>query len=130
MIAALLLLFTGFAADDAPKDVLAFLESTAEALSNANVRGFCDKFDRGWPGYQQLHDDVADLLARAPVGASIEIIASEGDDQKRSLDLDFLLLIEGFEQRHAIVKVRLQRQGKKWKFAAFEPADFFKFSRK
>jgi hypothetical protein len=130
MIAALLLLFTGFSADDAPKDVLAFLESTAEALSNANVRGFCDKFDRGWPGYKQLHDDVEDLLARATVGASIEIVSSDGDEQKCALELDFLLMIEGVEQRHAIVKVQLARQGKKWKFVALEPADFFKFSRK
>src|SRR5258708_25678958 len=109
MIGALLVLFTGFSADDAPKDVLAFLESTAEALSNANVRGFCDKFDRGWPGYKQLHDDVEDLLSRATVGASIEIVTSEGDDQKRSLTLDFLLLIERVEQLHAIVKGQLAR---------------------
>jgi hypothetical protein len=39
-------------------------------------------------------------------------------------------MIEGVEQRHAIVKVQLARQGKKWKFVALEPADFFKFSRK
>jgi len=130
MIAALLLLLTAFAPADPPKEVLLFIQSTAEALANNNPRGFVDKFDSAWDGYKQLRADVEDLLARAQVGSSIEIVSDEGDDQKRSLELDWLLLIEGAEQRHKIVKCRIEKQGKRWRIVALEPADFFRVSQK
>jgi hypothetical protein len=127
MIVALLLLLTAFAPADPPKDVLQFIQSTAETLANNNPRGFVDKFDPAWGGYKQLRADVEDLLARAQVGSSIEIVSDEGDDQKRSLELDWLLLIEGAEQRHKIVKCRIEKQGKRWRIVALEPARFFKY---
>ncbi len=131
MIAGLLFLLTAFVPPaDTPKDVLDLFQSAAEALANNNARGFCDKFDRAWEGYRQLHDDIEDLLARAQVGSSIEIASDDGDDTKRTLELDWLLSIEGEQPRHKIIKCRIEKQGKKWKIVALEPAGFFRASRK
>lgn len=127
MITTLLASLLVFAPADPPKDVLQFIQGIAEALANNNPRGFFDKFDPAWEGFRQLHDDVSDLLARAQVGSSIEIASDEGDDRKRTLELDWLLLIEGAEQRHKIVKCRIEKQGKRWRIVALEPARFFRY---
>ena len=60
-------------------------------------------------------------------------ISDEGDDQKRSLELDWLLSLDDKdnagvqkETRRGVIKVRVERQGKRWKIAALEPVDFFR----
>jgi hypothetical protein len=50
----------------------------------------------------------------------------EGDELKRTLELDWLLKIDTDEPRRQIVKCQVEKQGKKWKITALEPVDFFK----
>jgi hypothetical protein len=54
------------------------------------------------------------------------VITDEGDDQKRSLDLDWLLKIDTDDPRRQIVKCQIEKQGKKWKIISLEPIEFFK----
>ena len=130
MIAALLLTLVSFAAADAPPDVAEFLRSLGVALAEGEPQPFLDKFDPAWSGYHQLHDDVIDLMARYQVGSVIEIVSDQGDEQKRTLELDWLLTIEGVEERRKIVKIMIEKQGKKWKIATLDPASLFTASRK
>ena len=86
------------------------------------------------PGYAALQNNVEGLLAAYDVGATIEEIADEGDDQKRTVELDWLLAPQpkGRHQWPAadarqVVKCTVERRGKQWKITALEPVDFFKY---
>ena len=131
---AVLLLVATFAFADAAADVLNVFTSAAEALINDDPASFLDSFDRNMPGYAALQNNVEGLLAAYDVGATIEEIADEGDDQKRTVELDWLLLLSqkgatnGPQQtRRQVVKCTVERRGKQWKITALEPVDFFKY---
>ena len=113
-------------------DVLDLFREAAEALANDDANAFLAKFDRNMAGYAALRDEVVGLLAAHDVGSTIEVVNDEGDNQKRSLDLDWLLVIGEKnsdsgkkETRRQVLKCRIERQGKQWKITALEPVDFF-----
>ena len=111
---------------DAPKDVLAFIRTAAEALANKDADDFLSHFDPKMPGYAKLSDDVQALLARSEVSSTIEIVSDRGGNQKQTLELDWLLQIDQDAPSRRIVKCALEKQGKKWKFVSFDPLDLFK----
>jgi hypothetical protein len=57
--------------------------------------------------------------SRPTIGSAIEVVNYEADDQKRSLDLDWRLVIG--ETRHQVLKCRIERQCKQWKIMDLEP---------
>jgi hypothetical protein len=123
----LVLIATVLALAQTPAGVVEFFRILAEALSQKNASDFLDKFDGNMPGYATLRDEIETLLAAADVGSAIEIVNDEGDDQKRALELDWLLEIGDHKPRRAIVKVSIERRGKNWKITALEPIEFFKY---
>jgi hypothetical protein len=132
--AALLLLFSTLAAADPAADVLNVFTAAAEALVNDDSASFLDSFDRNMPGYAALQDNVKGLLAAYNVGATIEEITDEGDDRKRTVELDWLLILSQKgatnspqQTRRQVVKCTVERRGKQWKITALEPLDFFKY---
>ena len=60
------------------------------------------------------------------IGSTVDVITDEGDEQKRTLELDWLLKIDNDEPRRQIVKCQVEKQGKKWKITALEPVEFFR----
>ena len=134
MRTALLLLFSTIALADPAADVLNVFTAAAEALTNDDSTAFLDNFDRNMPEYATLRTNVEGLLGAYEVGSTIEVVTDEGDDQKRTVELDWLLIasdktaINGVpERRRRVVKCRLERRGKKWKIVALEPVDFFQY---
>ena len=118
---------------DPPADVLELFREAADALANDDANTFLAKFDRNMTGYAAFRDEVVGLLAAHDVGSTIEVVNDEGDDQKRSLDLDWLLVISekntgngAKETRRQVLKCRIERQGKQWKIVALEPVEFFR----
>lgn len=118
-----------------PQDVTDFLASAASALSEAHsiyptvasdAGPFLDHFDSNMPGYTDLRNNVEALVAEAMVGSSIEVVSDTGNDQKRTMELDWILDIENQALRRQIVKVTIEKQKKKWKFTSLSPIDFFK----
>jgi|SRR5579862_2961069 len=131
---ALLLLVSTLVLADSAADVLNVFTSAAEGLINDDSASFLDSFDRNVPGYAVLQNNVEGLLATYDVGATIEEISDEGDDQKRTVALDWLLILmqkgaanSPQQTRRQIVKCTVERRGKQWKITALEPADFFKY---
>jgi hypothetical protein len=131
--AALLLLVAMFALADSAADVLKVFTSAAEALVDDNATSFLDSFDSNMPQYAALQDNVRGLLAAYDVGSTIEVIADEGDDRKRTVELDWLLILSekgatnsAQQTRRRVVKCAVERRGKQWKITALEPVDFFK----
>jgi hypothetical protein len=118
---------------EAPADVLRLITDAAEALANGDASGFLDQFDRDMPGYAELRANVEGLLNASEAISTIETISDQGDDRKRSLELDWLLVLNEKnavggrkETRRGILKCWVERQGKRWKIVALEPIDFFR----
>jgi len=131
---ALLLLFSTLALADSAADVLNVFTSAAEGLINDDSASFLDRFDGNMPGYAALQDNVKGLLAAYNVGATIEQITDEGDDHKRTVELDWLLILSQKgavnspqQTRRQVVKCTVERRGKRWKITALEPIDFFRY---
>jgi len=113
-----------------PEDVIQFLRSAATALADAHQNGareFLDRFDPAMPDYEKFRGYVEALTARVEVGSAIEIVSDSGDDQRRKLELDWLLEIQDQRPRRQIVKCTIEKRGKKWKFTSIEPVEFFKY---
>ena len=130
----LLLLFSTLVVADTAADVLNVFTSAAEGLINDDPASFLDSFDSNMPGYAALQDNVKGLLAAYNVGATIEEITNEGDDRKRTIEMDWLLILaqkgatnSPQQTRRRGVKCTVERRGKQWKITALEPIDFFKY---
>jgi hypothetical protein len=95
-----------------------------------NPAAFLAAFDRRMPGYEQLSANVAALLRQGDVNSLVELAGSQGDDHRRTLDLDWVLSMTnqdtGIEifRRHERVKCEVERQGGKWRIVAFDPLEF------
>ncbi len=133
-LSALLLLIATFVLADSAADVLNVFTSAAEALINDDATLFLESFDRNMPGYAELQNNVTGLLAAYDVGATIEVISDAGDDQKRTVELDWLLILKQKDAtnspqqtRRQIVKCTVERHGKQWKIATLEPIDLFQY---
>jgi hypothetical protein len=91
---------------------------------------FLAAFDPRMPGFDQLRANVTALLQQGDVESSVELAGSQGDDRRRTLELDWILSVEGRDtgiamfQRHQRVKCQVERQGRKWRIVAFEPLEF------
>lgn len=132
--ASLLLLFSTLVVADPAADVLNVLTSAADALINDDPASFLDSFDRNMPGYAALQNNVEGLLAAYDVGATIEEVTDIGDDQKRTVELDWFLVLSQKgatnspgQTRRQVVKCTVERRGKQWKITALEPVDFFRY---
>ena len=119
---------------DPPSDVVDFFREVADALKDghsddphfpSNARPFLDKFDSTMPGFAKLRSEVEALVAAGQVGSAIEFVSDAGDEQKRILELDWLLEVEGRQPRRQILKCTIERQRKKWEITALEPVEFF-----
>jgi len=78
------------------------------------------------PGYETLHYEVEGLAARDAIVCTIEIVTNKGDEKRRTMDLDWILIVDSEPSQRKIVKVAIERQGKKWKITALDPVEFFK----
>jgi hypothetical protein len=111
---------------DAPKDVLDFFRTAAEALADKDASAFLDHFDAKMTGYETLSSEVRALLERSEVASSIEVVEDQGEELKHALRLDWLLRIDMDLPRRQIVKCTIEKQGRKWKITSFDPIAFFK----
>jgi hypothetical protein len=131
-----LLFVAKLSAADPPPDVVDFFRVVTQALADAhtttgvlpnNAAGFLAHFDSNMPGYAELRAEVEDLVARGSVGAAVEFVTDDGDDNKRTLDLDWVLEIENQRPRRATLKCTIERSKKKWKITSLSPVSFFKY---
>jgi hypothetical protein len=129
--ALLLVPFAARLRADSAQEVWDLFASMASALSEANAIVFMGAFDPAMPGCEALRADVVALLREAEVQSSIGLVEEEGDDRSRVVELDWLLHIvdrqDGAvaERRQERVKCRVEKSGKKWRIASFEPLQFF-----
>jgi hypothetical protein len=124
---ALLLLTLVAARAEPPKEVIQVVSDAAEALANNDANVFLDLIDSRMPGYESLSAEVHYMVgAEDEIDSAVEIVSSSGGDQKYELELDWVLKFGMETPKRAIVKCRIERQGRKWKITSLTPVEFFK----
>ena len=133
LVSVLFALCAGVVIADAPADALKAVADATAALVNDDSQGFLDQFDRNMPGYAALRTEVEGLLGASDVGSTVDVISNDGDANKRTLTLDWVLVLSekgsatgGKETRRGVVKCQAERRGKVWKITALEPVEFFR----
>jgi hypothetical protein len=136
LLCTAIVLAAGLRAADPPRDVVEFFEDVTRALVEAHTdnprlpisaAAFLDKFDPAMSGYEQLRENVEDLISRSAVGSAVEFVTDEGDENKRTLDVDWTLEIEDRQPRRQVLKCTIEHRGKTWKITSLAPVDFFKY---
>jgi hypothetical protein len=128
---ALLYIVAAFAFADAHDDVAAVVTDMAGALTEVNVPKFMAAFNKDMPGYGTLENNVTALVKQAEVSSAIQPLSEDGDDQARSIDLDWVLEVRSLEQdgpivhRREVIHCELRREKKRWKIVALKPLEFF-----
>lgn len=126
-------------AGDAPKDVVDFFRAVASALVDAgrdvntkertrppDAADFLQYFDKAMPGYLEFSGQIEAMVGAGEVSTNIDFINTRGDERKRTLDLDWLLLCEGEGPKRAVIKCTIEKRGRKWKITSIAPIEFFK----
>jgi hypothetical protein len=127
LVASLLAAPPAAVGQDRPAPQMEVFREIAEALANRDADAFLEQFDQRMSGYEKLRDEIRELLALTQeIGTTIDVITDAGDQQKRSLELDWVLKLDTEDPRREIVKCVAEKQGKKWKITALEPIDFFR----
>ena len=116
---------------DTHDDIIDLFASMAAALSEINVPQFMDAFDKDMPDYERIRAGVAALVNQAEVASSVEPLKDEGDESKRTVDLDWYLEIRSLApdgplvRRRQVVHCELRKEKKRWKIVSLKPLDFF-----
>jgi hypothetical protein len=129
---AALLMLTLLAFEDPPRDVIDFFRVLASELVDARhnpphtAEYFLKYFDKTMPGYAEFSSQIEAMIGAGEVSTTIDFINTTGDNKKRTLDLDWLLLCHGQSPKRAVIKCTIEKRGKKWKITSLDPIDFFK----
>jgi hypothetical protein len=116
---------------DTHDDVIDLFASMAAALSEINVAQFMDAFDKNMPDYDQLRAGVTALVNQAEVTSSVEPMSDDGDETKRTVELDWYLEIRSLlpdgplVRRREVVHCELRKEKKRWKIVSLKPIEFF-----
>ena len=116
---------------DVHSDTVAVFANMAAALADSNVSEFMKPSDKEMPGYDTLKAEIASLITQYQVSSSIEPMKEEGDDSKRSVDLDWYLQIRSqldngpITVRRKVIHCELRKEGKHWQIVSLQPIDFF-----
>lgn len=116
---------------DAHDEVMNLFGSVAAALTDVNPARFMSAFDKDMPDYDKLKDAVTALANQAEITSSIEPVKEEGDDSKRTVDLDWYLQVRSLYPngpivtRRQIIHCELRKEQKRWKIVSLKPVEFF-----
>jgi hypothetical protein len=125
MRGAVLFMLASAAMGQTPRAVLDVFREVTQALAERQPERFLEQFDAEMPGFAALRRDVIALVATEAVSSTIEVVSDAGDDERRQMQIDWLLKTSTGAPRRAVLKMTLERRGRKWKITALDPAAFF-----
>jgi len=117
---------------DPHAEIVDRIASMTSALSNANPAGFMAPIDKNMKGYDTLRDYVTGMCDEAEVSSAVDPVKDEGDETKRTVDLDWTLHLKSRQpagpsaDREETIHVEFVKEKKKWKIVSISPIEFFK----
>lgn len=124
-------LVAGFAIADSHDDVIEVVTSMAAALTDVNVRKFMGAFSKDMPDYETLQTNVTALAKQSELSSSIQTLMDDGNDEARTIDLDWALQVRSLQQdgpivqRRQVIHCELRKDKKHWKIVSLRPLSFF-----
>lgn len=112
-------------------DIVDHFAAMAAALADDNPAGFMAGVDKTMPGYDQLNTQITAMIGAAAVASDIDPQKDTGDNQQRSVDLDWFLVMRSktpdgpIVRRRQVLHCDLHKQGRHWKIVALTPLQFF-----
>ena len=116
---------------DTHAEIVDLFASMTAALSVDNAAEFMAAFDRDMPDYDKLKAQIGALLDAAETGSDIELVKDDGNESRRSVDLDWYLEMKsrapggGIVRRRQLVHCDLRKEKKHWRVFSISPLDFF-----
>ncbi len=113
---------------DSQADVMEVFASMAAGISDNNPSEFLKALDKDMPGYGDLKTGIEALVNQAELASSVEPIKNEGDDSKRTVNLDWYLQIRSrfpdgpIVNRREVIHCELRKDGKHWKIVSLAAA--------
>ena len=118
-------------AADASQETWELIAKMAAALGTGDAGEFLGACDPDMTGYAALRTNITALVAQWQVESAIDPIRNEGDDRAREVEVDWQLQLadrtglDRVTRRRQSVKLRIEKQSRKWRVVAIEPAAFF-----
>ncbi len=132
---AALALITQLAFSAAPLDSSAevwdVVATMAAALAEPNDAAFMQPISKSFPQHGLVQRQVTALVQANDVVSSISLVSNEGDDQRRTIEVDWYLEIQprapggSLNRRRENVKLSLTKTGKRWMITSLSPVEFF-----
>lgn len=130
-LSLVVVLFATAAHADSRSDAIDVIATMTAALADNNAPGFLKPLDRSMPGFNALEIAIPSLLAQGEIASSVEPLRDEGDDTKRTLQLDWYLEIRNLDETAPVVRrrevvrcVMTKREGR-WRITSLDPTTFF-----
>ena len=101
-------------------------------MSEGNAAGFLANIDRGMASYEALRTAVTALAGNSEVESSVELVSNDGDDSRRTLEVDWTLEMVNPDtgirvaERHERVKCQVEWRDRRWRITGLEPLSFFR----
>ncbi len=130
LLAAALVCFPAARADTHDQVVDLFASMSA-ALTSLNPDRFLAGIDKNSPDRAHLANSIPALLSQGDVSSSIEFVKDDGNDERRTVQLDWYLEIKAAApvgpliQRRQIVTCRLEKHKGKWLVETLSPVSLF-----
>ena len=118
-------------AADPAQDVYDLFAMLASRLSDSNVPGFMDGFDKSMPGYESFLANITGLCNQSDVQSSLEFVTNDGTDTVRNVSIDWILQTRDkydtgiVTRRRETVKCRVEKVGRHWKVFRLDPQSLF-----
>ncbi len=117
---------------DPHAEIVDRIASMTSALSNDNTPGFMAPIDKNMPGRDTLEGYISSMILEAEVSSAVDPLSDEGNDVKRTVELDWTLHLKSRQpagpsvDREQTIHVEFVKEKKKWKIVSISPLDFFK----
>jgi hypothetical protein len=118
-------------AADAEADSWDVIATMAAALAEPNEYAFMKPIAKSLEEHDLIERQVRVLVNTNNVTSSISPLANEGDDKKRTLEVDWYMEIQPHSpgqsliQRRESIKLVMVKTGKRWMVTALSPVAFF-----
>lgn len=116
---------------DSAADVWDVVATMAAALAEPNDAGFMKPIAKSFGQHGVIERQVRALVQTNEVVSSVSPVANEGDDQQRTLEVDWYMEIQPkspgqpLSRRKENVKLTLVKTGKRWMITQLSPVEFF-----
>lgn len=108
-----------------PPEVTELLRLTSDAMANGDAAEFLKHVDPAMPRYAELAQRLNLLLTPQSAASTIDVAHDEGDENKRRLELNWLIQAGAERQKRGKIIVTVERKNGAWRFTSIEPIEFF-----